>query len=263
MWIEIEGSTEEVKALGIKLIPNVTKNLYNARIGVDQYPLLLKIPNVIRVTPASRRRKANSLELAFSGNVDPKLDESTQYFFADSARRLYNVDGDSILIGIIDEGFDPTNDDFYFDSWDSKVLYFWDMDAPSSAGGTAHPISGRYWTKTDFDMLGGYSHIDVSSDTIGHGTMVAGVAAGTGRKTGGGIPDSTFTGVAPGAYFIFVSLPDSSSNSTTDFANALLYILEKAGQLDMPCVVNISQAVNPDGPRNRQLRNGTGNTKHP
>ena len=58
--IEIEGSTDEVKTLGVKLRPMVTKNIYSARISVDQYPVILKVPNVIRITPSMKGGKPSS-----------------------------------------------------------------------------------------------------------------------------------------------------------------------------------------------------------
>ncbi len=240
VWIEIEGSTEEVKALGIKLRPKSRDNMYSARISVDQYPVLLKMEGVIRVTPSYIGAIPHNIAIIpvmSSGYEGPRLDESVPYFFADEARRLYGIDGDSVIVGIIDEGFNPLSDDFYFGPWDSKILYFWDMDAPVSAGGSPHPVSGRFWTKFDFDTPGGYSCVD-SSDLTGHGTRVAGIAAGTGRETGNGIPDSTFTGVAPGAYLILVSLPASTADVDADFESALRFVLQKAKALDTPCIVH-------------------------
>ena len=80
-----------------------------------------------------------------------------------------------------------------------------------------------------------------SRDLSGHGTAVAGIAAG---KSVGGF----YTGAAPEAELIVVKLglPGNSGGAeegfprTTEILRGVTYALRKAGQLNMPLVINLS-----------------------
>lgn len=80
------------------------------------------------------------------------------------------------------------------------------------------------------------------TDWNGHGTHVAGTAAGNGRGTGGGLPSGTFSGMAPGANLIVVRATRDyiGGFSTTDILNALTFVNQKAQELGLPYVVNMS-----------------------
>lgn len=73
-----------------------------------------------------------------------------------------------------------------------------------------------------------------SVDTSGHGTAVAGIAAGK---------SAVYQGVAPEADLLIVKLglPDASSfPRTTEIMRAVTYAVNKAIELRMPLVINLS-----------------------
>lgn len=73
-----------------------------------------------------------------------------------------------------------------------------------------------------------------SVDTSGHGTAVAGIAAGS---------SAVYRGVAPEAGLLVVKLglPDASSfPRTTEIMRAVTYTVNKAIELQMPVVINLS-----------------------
>lgn len=73
-----------------------------------------------------------------------------------------------------------------------------------------------------------------SVDASGHGTAVAGIAAGSGNA---------YSGVAPEAELLIVKLglPDASSfPRTTEIMRAVTYAVNKAVELRMPLAVNLS-----------------------
>lgn len=73
-----------------------------------------------------------------------------------------------------------------------------------------------------------------SVDTSGHGTAVAGIAAGS---------SAVYRGVAPEAELLVVKLglPDASSfPRTTEIMRAVTYTVNKAIELQMPVVINLS-----------------------
>ena len=77
-----------------------------------------------------------------------------------------------------------------------------------------------------------------SVDVSGHGTSVAGIAAGNGRGSGG-----VYAGVAPQSEFIVVKLGNPMSGGfprTTELMQGIDYVIRKAQELRMPVAVNIS-----------------------
>jgi subtilisin family serine protease len=75
-----------------------------------------------------------------------------------------------------------------------------------------------------------------SSDTNGHGTHVAGVAAGDGSGANRGEPRYEYVGVAPEADLIVVKM----RGTTSSVADGVAYIFARAQQLRRPAVVNLS-----------------------
>lgn len=136
-----------------------------------------------------------------------------------------------MIIGIVDLGLDLTNEDFKDDQGKTRVLYLWDQT--DNLG--PHPWEydyGTEWTKSDID-----AGICRQISTSMHGTYVAGIAAGSGKATGNGIPQFTYVGVASEADLIIVSADLSNNSKVTD---AILYIGNKAQQLGKPWVTNLS-----------------------
>jgi serine protease AprX len=79
------------------------------------------------------------------------------------------------------------------------------------------------------------------SDTYGHGTHVAGIAAGDGRNSSG-----RYSGIAPGANLISVKFSDDQGNATErDLLNALQWVYDNRDTYNIR-VVNISATVSLD-----------------
>ena len=86
---------------------------------------------------------------------------------------------------------------------------------------------------------------------------MAGIAAGNGRTHDQAFPSGQFVGVAPGAKLVFVHLdrksilaessPGETLSNSVNLAHAIAYCFEKAEQLNMPCVVNLSMGFNGGG----------------
>ena len=77
-----------------------------------------------------------------------------------------------------------------------------------------------------------------SIDTSGHGTAVAGVAAGNGRNSKG-----RYAGVAPKSNLLVVKLGSPRQDGfprTTELMQGIDYVIKKALELRMPVAVNIS-----------------------
>lgn len=108
--------------------------------------------------------------------------------------------GKGTLVAVIDSGIDYTNQAFR-DGNESKILRIWDQSLIGNGSGIA-PF-GQVFSKNEIDKaLSSENPYDVvpSRDRNGHGTMVAGVAAGR------AIPEKGFSGTAPDASLLVVKL---------------------------------------------------------
>jgi subtilisin family serine protease len=156
----------------------------------------------------------------------------------------YNLTGKGVVIGVIDSGIDYTHTDFRNADGTSRVLYIWDQTIQGSPpsgfkNGTEYGSNQLNAALNDPQPLS----VVPSTDTIGHGSAVAGVAAGNGRSTSGGF----LKGVATEASIIAVKLGHSGVENfirSTEVMRAIKYIIDKAEALNMPVSINISYGTN-------------------
>ncbi|MBW7888482.1 MAG: S8 family peptidase [Bacteroidetes bacterium] len=165
----------------------------------------------------------------------PKL----RYPMLDSSRIDMNVDkvhqglingtsykGSGVIIGIIDTGIDWKHLDFRStsDTTKSRILYIKDY------------TTGKEFTQAQInnELDGTPAGVVDEKDISGHGTHVAGIAAGNGAASSG-----KYTGVAPEADLIIVKAGNGSF-STNNIINGISYILQKAAAAGKPVVINMS-----------------------
>jgi hypothetical protein len=142
-------------------------------------------------------------------------------------------DGEGVIIGIIDSGIDFNHPDFKNSDGTTRVKFIWDQTQAYDAVRTPQPYNyGQEWTAVDID--GGICTHDDQAAYFGHGSNVAGVAAGN------GLAINNFEGAAPKADIIAVSSKFNSPNWTNTVADAVHYIFSKADSLKKPCVINAS-----------------------
>lgn len=156
----------------------------------------------------------------------------------------FGLTGNGVLIGIIDSGIDYTHSDFQNQDGTTRIQYLWDQ----SIEGTPPEgfRNGSEFTKEQIDEAlrsdNPYAYVP-STDYVGHGTAVAGIAAGNGNSS-----DGVEKGVAPNASLIVVKLGHREGNPsftrTTEIMRAAKYISDKAQQLNMPVSINISYGTN-------------------
>ncbi len=151
--------------------------------------------------------------------------------------------GNGVVIGIIDSGIDYSHPDFINNDGSSRILYIWDQTIPGLP-----PEGFRSGTEyTNSQINEALTHTQPmlfvpSVDTIGHGTAVAGVAAGNGRSSNG-----IERGAAPEASIIAVKLGSTDNANfarSTEIMRAVKYISDKAVALNMPLAINISYGTN-------------------
>jgi len=137
--------------------------------------------------------------------------------------------GKGVLMGIVDTGFDFNHPDFIDAGGVKRTVRFWDQTMPDDASSPQPYGYGFVW-----DSLSISNGTCTSNDTQGHGTTVAGQAAGNGLACGQN------KGMAPEATLVAVKTDFSRQNWTLTVADACDYIFKVADSLGMPAVVNLS-----------------------
>ncbi|MDR1541630.1 MAG: S8 family serine peptidase [Clostridiales bacterium] len=155
----------------------------------------------------------------------------------------YHLTGKGVVVAIADSGIDYTHPDFRNPDGTSRILFIWDQT------GSGKPPQGFSYgiEYNDSDLNKALKHYQPFSvipemDYIGHGTAVAGVAAGNGRASGG-----VNVGAAPEASLIAVRLGRHGERSfvrNTELMRAIKYCIDKAQSLGMPISLNISYGTN-------------------
>lgn len=129
-------------------------------------------------------------------------------------------DGNGVMLGIIDTGIDGTHPAFA-----GRIHAVWDQSLPRQNPPT---LPGTNFGR----VLRGPDIATNSVDTNGHGTHVAGIAAGAAAP-----PDYTQSGVAPRAQICMVRLRDFGDDNILAGAR---WILSEATTAGRPCVINMS-----------------------
>ena len=138
--------------------------------------------------------------------------------------------GNGVVVGVLDSGIDWKHQDFK-NSSGSRIQYLWDMSGTGNA--PAGYGYGTEYTKAQIDASQ-CSEID-GDDGYGHGTHVAGTAAGNGGAL------SNYIGMAPESDIIFVKgFRNGPGFADVDVVNGCNYIFQKAQQLNKPAVINLS-----------------------
>ncbi|MBP1736162.1 MAG: hypothetical protein H6Q60_43 [Oscillospiraceae bacterium] len=155
----------------------------------------------------------------------------------------FGLTGEGVLVCIIDSGIDYRHPDFRNADGTSRILYLWDQ----TLTGTPPPgfQKGAQFTNaqinealTSDDPL----RLVPSTDSRGHGTAVAGIAAGNGRA-GGGVD----RGAAPNASLAIVKLGNTGVENftrSTEVMRGVKYVSDLAEAMNMPCVINLSYGTN-------------------
>ncbi len=154
--------------------------------------------------------------------------------------------GQDILVAVIDSGIDYENADFRNEDGTTRILALWDQSLAPGEGRTPPQgyAAGAEYTAEQINealkktTLADRRQLVPSIDTSGHGTAVAGVAAGNGRNSKG-----RYAGVAPKSNLLVVKLGSPRQDGfprTTELMQGIDYVIKKALELRMPVAVNIS-----------------------
>lgn len=129
--------------------------------------------------------------------------------------------GSGIIVAVIDTGIDIFHESFRKPDGTTRILELWDQSA--TTGGANPPAGfaqiGKVYNAAQINAGISAGPPFASVDSNGHGTRVAGIAAGNGRQDDRCSSPGTFIGVAPEADLVIVkaiALPAGSSSDTRD-----------------------------------------------
>lgn len=142
--------------------------------------------------------------------------------------------GRGVLVAVIDSGIDYFHPDFRNEDGTTRILYLWDQNRDTVY--TREEIN-QALSQGASDRSLGLASVP-STDTSGHGTAVAAIAAGNGRESRG-----VYRGVAFESELLIVKLGTPLTDSfprTTQLMEALDFVLRRAQELGRPVAVNMS-----------------------
>lgn len=208
-------------------------------------------------------------ELASFPEVEFIEKPKSLYFQTDVGRQVscidavqtapYNLSGRGVLVGIIDSGIDYANPDFRNEDGTTRIVSLWDQSVignPPEGYTVGSEFTGEEINAAlkrnssgilqderpnglqEIDTAG-FQNTVLSSDISGHGTAVAGIAAGNGRGSDGRV----YRGTAPESELVIVKMGTPRPEGfprTTELMTGVDYVVRKALELRKPVAVNIS-----------------------
>lgn len=203
--------------------------------------------NIVTVSiKKSNLEKLEEFECLIYADVGQKMEPQI-----DSARNLTNVDevhfgsglnesytGNGVIIGIIDDGFHYTHDNFKDNNGDLRITRVWERTNDSGTPPTELGFDyGSEYLGSDEILSKLYDRPDKS-----HGTHVAGIAAGTGNAL-------ELRGIAPEAEIVLVSgfnsvISPFAGYVNNTFIDGIEYLRNYAESVNKPLVVNMSFGTN-------------------
>lgn len=158
-------------------------------------------------------------------------------------RAPFSLFGRGTLVAVLDSGIDYTLADFRNPDGTTRIRALWDQTISGNPPAGYH-IGTEYTMAEINEALSQDNRMDRESivpsrDTSGHGTSVAGIAAGNGA----GSPNRLNSGVASESELLIVKLGTPRPEGfprTTELMLAVDYAVRKGLEYQMPVAINIS-----------------------
>ena len=183
------------------VLPNISVNRIDANYAVAHIP-------VSNMTPDSIYRfNYSAIPSCFGLMSDPS-------FLSSSSSDSYEITqvgdksdselrGQGVLVGFVDTGIDYMNQVFKHEDNSSRIISIWDQTIDSETNYPEDFYYGTEFVQEQINLaLQSDNPLDIvpSTDDIGHGTMMAGIAAGF------QVEEDGYIGIAPDAEFVIVKL---------------------------------------------------------
>lgn len=244
--MECTGNINDLTAVGFvrhSLVQHPTKGyaIATGLIALERLEDLAAISHVVNVEGPQR--------------MHPELNFSLSEIRATAVHTgPHSRKGKGVVVGIIDSGIDWRHGSFVNKDGTSRILAIWDQMLRFRAGDTRGPnnIGVVYNQDQLTQALKGRANVrtkDVDARTRrdGHGTHVAGIAAGNGKPATCCHAGQTYVGVAPEADLIVVRYDYTASEEIGEnqrLIEAIDFIFGFVGSIDKAKVINISLGDN-------------------
>ena len=222
--VKYSGSLEEIRALGIQIVE--LQNEYAiVTIKESLIERLAQFPQIEYIEKP--KRLFFQIENGKRASCIPTVQ-----------RPPLSLSGRGVLVAVIDTGIDYANAVFRNTDGTTRILYLWDQSLSENPP-EGYLIGSEYTSEQINEALRqptsqARRQMVPSQDVSGHGTAVAGVAAGNGNG---------YRGVAYESDLIVVKLGLPRLNGfprTTELMQAIDYVVKKALELQRPVAINIS-----------------------
>lgn len=165
-----------------------------------------------------------------------------------------NLSGRGVLIGFVDTGIDYTHPAFLTSDGKTRIVSIWDQSIQTGAADNPFQYGTIYTAEQIQEALASERPLDTvpSVDENGHGTFLAGVAAGSPD------PARDFIGAAYDAKICMVKLkpakehlrdyyfadPNATLYQENDIMTGINFLLDQAQQLRLPLIVCVGLGTN-------------------
>ena len=222
--VKYSGSLEEIRNLGIQVV-ELQNEFAIVTIKESLIERLSEFPQIEYIEKP--KRLFFSVENGKIASCIPPVQ-----------RPPYNLTGRGVLVGVIDSGIDYANPVFQNADGTTRIRNLWDQSLSQNPP-EGYLIGTEYTSEQINEALRQPTmqerrQIVPSQDISGHGTAVAGVAAGGTNE---------YRGVAYESELIVVKLGIPKLDGfprTTELMQAIDYVVRKALEYQMPIAINIS-----------------------
>lgn len=165
-----------------------------------------------------------------------------------------NLSGQNTLIGFIDTGIDYTHPAFLDENGETRIMSIWDQTIPDSSQNSPFQYGTVYGSRQINIALKNENPTSVvpSIDEIGHGTAIAGIAAGSPS------PENDFTGAAfkarlsvvklkkakPYLYDYYFADPNANIYQENDIMTAIRFLISQSDLYQLPLIICIGLGTN-------------------
>jgi photosystem II stability/assembly factor-like uncharacterized protein len=233
--LRYEGDERLLTDLGFDMQARIG-SVFAGVLDPERLKELADLPGLVSAE-LSRPMRGLAFSEPVSEGIDPGSQEAALTRLSSSPSSV--AAGSGVLIGLVDSGVDIRHRAFRNADGTTRIKYLLDLSKPgdvNSDGKLDGPdeFGGTLYTEIQINQLLASSKPLPTHDPTGHGTLALSIAAGS---------DQQYPGFAPDAQLIVVKATRRDGTldfESADLLSALAFIDEKAAELKVPYVINMS-----------------------